>query len=317
MALLNAIHLWAMATTDAESHCRQELLKAKREAVASFFKYASLHPAEVKSADIERWRAHLEGRGFKPATVYARISRLSSFYEWVMKQPTLGRYITSNPARLAMPKCPKPYQTESTKALDDEQMTALLKVVRKKSEAGEITGKRDYALLLFFITTGMRRQEVIGLRGTDLEMREGDFVVRCRVKGGDYVGRAVSDPSVRHALFGYLEACGRANALGSERPLWTRHDRAGRPGAPLTSHAFDKNLKRYAREAGLGRVHIHQTRHTFARIVAEETGSIVETQDALGHKNLATTRVYVGRIAVKSDKYGPRIASRLKVGAEE
>jgi len=317
LSLLNAIHLWAVATTDAESHCRRELLKAKREAVASFYKHVSMHPAEVRPADVERWRAHLEGRGFKPATVYARISRLSSFYEWVMKEPTLGQFINSNPARLAMPKCPKPYQTESTKALDDEQMTALLRVVRKKAEAGEITGKRDYALLLFFITTGMRRREVIGLRGADLEMREDDFVVRCTIKGGDYVGRAVSDPSVRGALLGYLKACGRTNVLGSERPLWTRHDRAGKSGAPLTSHAFDKNLKRYAREAGLGRVHIHQTRHTFARIVAEETGSIVETQDALGHKNLATTRVYVGRIAVKSDKYGPRIASRLKVGVEE
>ena len=313
LALLNAIHLWATATTDAESHCRQELLKAKREAVASFFKHISLHPAEIRPADVERWRAHLEERGFKPATVYARISRLSSFYEWVMKEPTLGQYITSNPARLAMPKCPKPYQTESTKALDDEQMTALLKVIRKKAEAGEITGKRDYALLLFFVTTGMRRREVIGLRGADLEMREGDFVVRCRVKGGDYVGRAVSDPSVRKALLGYLAACGRTNALGSERPLWTRHDRAGKPGASLTSHAFDKNLKRYAREAGLGRVHIHQTRHTFARIVAEETGSIVETQDALGHKNLATTRVYIGRIAVKRDKHSQQITTRLKL----
>jgi integrase len=315
LALLNAIHLWATATTNAESHCRQELLKAKRGAVASFFKHISLHPAEVRPADVERWRVHLEGRSFKPATVYARVSRLSSFYGWLLKEPSLGPFITSNPARPAMPKCPKPYQTESTKALDDEQMTALLHIVRKNAEAGHITGRRDYALLLFFITTGMRRREVIGLRGADLELREGDFVVRCRVKGGDYVGRAVSDPLVREALLGYLAACDRTNALGSERPLWTRHDRAGKPGAPLTSHAFDKNLKRYAREAGIGSIHIHQMRHTFARIVAEETGSIVETQDALGHKNLTTTRVYVGRIAVKRDKYGQRITSRFKIDA--
>src|ERR1700755_321782 len=145
LALLNAIHLWAVATTDAESQCRQDLLKAKRAAATSFFSHASLHPAEVGPADVERWRAHLEGRGFKPATVYARISRLSSFYECLLKQPALGQFIINNPARVAMPKCPKPYQTESTKALDDEQITALLRVVRKKAEAGEVTGKRDYA----------------------------------------------------------------------------------------------------------------------------------------------------------------------------
>jgi integrase len=103
------------------------------------------------------------------------------------------------------------------------------------------------------------------------------------------------------------------NALSSERPLWTRHDRAGKPGTPLTSHAFSKNLKAYAREAGIGKIHIHQTRHTYARMVSEETGSLLATQEALGHRNLATTRAYVQRISVKRDNYGRRIAARLQI----
>jgi hypothetical protein len=41
-----------------------------------------------------------------------------------------------------------------------------------------------------------------------------------------------------------------------------------------------QNLKRYAAEAGITHINLHQTRHTFARIVSEETGSLVETQDA-------------------------------------
>ena len=137
--------------------------------------------------------------------------------------------------------------------------------------------------------------------------------MRCRVKGGDYVGRAINETLVREALIDYLKSCDRMNALGSNRPLWTRHDKAGRPGAPLSSHSFDKNLKRYARDAGIEKIHIHQTRHTFARIISEETGSIVETQDALGHKSLSTTRVYIGRIAVKRDKHSRQITARLKI----
>jgi integrase len=46
-------------------------------------------------------------------------------------------------------------------------------------------------------------------------------------------------------------------------------------------------------------------------MVAEETGSITETQDALGHRNLATTRVYVQRIAMKRDKHSRKILKRL------
>jgi integrase/recombinase XerC len=317
LALQNAIHLWAAATTDAESACCQDLLRSKRQAVSSFFAHCGKHPSEVTALDVKSWRDALEGKGFKSATVYARISRLSSFYAWVLRDPALGQFITSNPAQNARPKCPKPYQTESSKALDDEQISALVRVVRQRAAAGDVVGKRDYALLLMFITTGMRRQEVIGLRGSDIELRKDDIVVRCRVKGGDYVGRAVNEPLVRQTLLDYLTSCNRMNALGSDRPVWTRHDRAGRAGAPLSSHSFSKNLKGYARAAGIEKIHIHQTRHTFARIISEETGSIVETQDALGHKNLATTRVYIGRIAVKRDKHSRSITSRLSVGADQ
>lgn len=313
LALLNAIHLWAAATTDAESACCQELLKSKRQAVASFFAHAGKHPDEVVPLDVKNWRDTLEEKGFKPATVYARISRLSSFYTWVMRNPALGQFIQSNPAHTARPKCPKPYQTESSKALDDDQMSRLMLLIMDRAATGDIVGKRDYALLLFFIMTGMRRQEVIGLRGSDIELKKDNLIVRCRVKGGDYVGRAVNEPLVREALLDYLASCERMNVLGSDRPLWTRHDRAGQSGSPLSSHSFDKNLKRYAREAGIEKIHIHQTRHTFARIISEETGSIVETQDALGHKNLATTRVYIGRIAVKRDKHSQQITARLKL----
>lgn len=313
LALLNAIHLWAAATTDAESACCEDLLRSKRHAVSSFFAHAGKHPGEVTALDVKSWRDALEGKGFKPATVYARISRLSSFYSWLQRDPALGQFITSNPAQNARPNCPKPYQTESSKALDDDQIGALVRVVMQRAATGNVIGKRDYALLLMFITTGMRRQEVIGLRGSDIELRKDDLIVRCRVKGGDYVGRAVNEPLVRETLFDYLKSCDRMNAFGSDRPLWTRHDRAGRPGAPLSSHSFSKNLKSYARAAGIEKIHIHQTRHTFARIISEETGSIVETQDALGHKNLATTRVYIGRIAVKRDKHSRQVTARLNI----
>jgi integrase len=228
LALQNAIHLWAAATTDAESACCEDLLRSKRQAVSSFFVHAGKHPGEVTALDVKSWRDALEGKGFKPATVYARISRLSSFYTWVMRDPALGQFITSNPAHNARPKCPKPYQTESSKALDDEQISALMRVVIQKAAAGDIVGKRDYALLLMFITTGMRRQEVIGLRGSDLELRKDDLIVRCRVKGGDYVDATRQGRTSRRAalvalllkkLEGVCARCGnREDSYPSDAP---------------------------------------------------------------------------------------------------
>jgi hypothetical protein len=47
--------------------------------------------------------------------------------------------------------------------------------------------------------------------------------------------------------------------------------------------------------------------------VSESTGSIIETQNALGHRHAATTRVNVQRVAVKKDKHSTSILDRLDV----
>lgn len=310
-ALQNALLLWADSTTRATSLRRNELVHDKRAAVLSFFSYAKKHPADVTPLDVRSWRSALETENLKPATIYARVSRLSSFYEWAMRDPELGKMITNNPVRLARPKAPRAYQTESARSLTDEQIRSLVSLVRNKAECEDVIAKRDYALLLFYLITGMRRSEVINLRGRDVEERDGILIIKCKVKGSDYIEREVRDSAARDALFDYLSASGRAKALKTDSPLWTRHDRAGKPGAALTSHAFAHNLKIYAKRAGMDQIHIHQMRHTFARIVADETGSIVETQDALGHRHVSTTRVYVQRIAVKRDKHSERISKRI------
>ncbi|MDQ3802625.1 MAG: tyrosine-type recombinase/integrase [Acidobacteriota bacterium] len=311
-ALRTAVQFWAEGSTRAETFERASKLHDKTQVVRGFFAFTGKHPDEVTPEDVQRWRAHLEAQGQKPATVYARVSRVSSFFKWLMTDPLLGQHIRMNPAAQARPRHPQPYQSESVKALTDEEMNRLLEVVRAKANSGSVVAKRDYALLLFFFLTGLRRNEVVSLRGKDLEQKDGRLIIKYRRKGGKFVGREVGDPSVYEALTEYFTAAARGGVPGSERPLWTRHDRAGKPGAPLSSRSFAENLKVYAHEAGIEKIHIHQTRHTYARIVAEETGSFQETQEALDHENAATTRVYVQRITVKADKHGSKIARRIR-----
>lgn len=310
--LSNALRLWAEAVTAPSTEQRTGILHYKQNVVDAFFAFAAKHPAAVSPVDVEAWRKHLEAGGLKPTTIYTRICFLSSFFQWAMRAPALKEHIKTNPVRLAMPKAPKAYQTGSVRAWTDDELQAIVEVVRKKAEGGDLVGKRDYALLLFYLVTGMRRQEVIGLCGGEVKLKRESIVITGKVKGGDYVGREVNDSTLKEALVDYLSAAGRMGEFKIGGPLWTRHDHAGSPGAALTSHAFVKNLKRYAREAGVGDVHLHQTRHSFARIVAEETGSMTETQDALGHRNVATTRVYVQRIAVKKDRYSAHVVRRLR-----
>jgi len=313
MALLNAIALWAQSNTRPETFERDYKLQDKVAAVRAFFAFSKKHPGEVTPVNVASWRHHLESLGQKPATIYARLSRLSSFYRWLMSHPQLSAHIQSNPVLQARPRYPRPYQSESVKAWSDAEMNALLGVVKAKADAGSIIGKRDYALLLFYLLTGLRRNEVISLRGKDLQRNDGQLLIRYRRKGGKFVAREIADESLWAALEDYLRSAKRMEVLRTDGPLWTRHDRAGRPGAAMNSRSFANNLQAYGLSAGIEHLHLHQTRHTYARIVAEETGSFIETQEALDHENAATTRVYVQRITVKADKHSSKISKRLKL----
>lgn len=315
-AFRSALSLWADATTDATTRRRAELLRGKPKVVEDFFTFVEKHPGEVTPEDVKRWQQRLEER-LRPATVYVRISLLSSFYEWMMRDPMLARFIQTNPVRLARPRAPKPYQTESVKSFTDEELIALVEHVRALAAGdGNLVAKRDYALLRLYIATGWRREEVISLRGKDVRVADG-LIVSGRAKGGHYHAKEVRDREVKEALLDYLAAAGRLHALKTDAPLWTRHDNPKLAGEQLTSHAFVRNLKLYAKTTGIGDVHLHQTRHTYARIVSEETGSISATQDALDHRNRATTSHYVQRISVKRDLYSTNIAERLKRKTEE
>jgi integrase len=219
VALQNAIRLWANQTTRPETNERDSKLGDKRQAVSRFFAFVDKHPGEVRPADVEAWRVHLEAEGNKPATVYTRISRLSSFYKWLMADPQLGAYINTNPVLQARPRFSRPYQSESVKAWSDNEMNALLTVVKLAADSGSLVGKRDYALLLFYLFTGLRRNEVISLRGKDLQRKDDRLIIGYKRKGGKFVGREVSDPTLLEALEDYLKSAGRIEMLKTGGPL--------------------------------------------------------------------------------------------------
>ncbi len=251
-----------------------------------------------------------------------------------MRVPGLADVIRDNPVRLVKPRAPKAYASKKTKALTDEQVAALLHVVETRAQIAlpaqptdidhmrRLAAKRDLAILLFFLMTGMRRREIIQLHWGDVTLRrDGSLVLRTQVKGGRQRARTLMEPSVQAALRDYLEASARWGRVRDDSPLWTRHDRAGASGAggmkPLTSHAFYQNLQTYSQEAGLGPLNPHKTRHTYAKWVGEESGSLHAVQEALGHQNIATTKVYLQQIAVEPDHYSSAIAARVRRAMEQ
>ncbi len=321
-----SIERWTQATTDQTLTRAKDINRDKTRAVRSFFDLARKPPDQINSGNVLEWQRHLKERDLSERYIYASLSHLSAYFEWLRKTE-LAPFLPVNPVQSAMPKPPKKYNSPRAKSLTDEELTKLWLFVEKQAEDDEnIIAVRDYAIFRFFTATGMRREEVINLGTEDIRIEDNQILIHTRVKGGNYEWRTINDEEVKAALERYLRLTKRKTTLGQKgRALWVRFDRAAETAAidhridnplgdepRLSSHSFDRQIKKYATAAGIGHFHIHQFRHTFARIVAEESGSIIEAQEALGHKDIQTTQVYINRIKFKKDKHSKILRNRIK-----
>lgn len=324
--LNTSIERWTRATTDQTLTRAKDINRDKIRAVKSFFALVPKQPDKIASPDVLEWQRYLKDRALSERYIYASISHLSSYFEW-LRTTELAPFLKINPVRTVMPKPPKKYNSPKAKSLTDEELTKLwLYVERQAEDEKNLIAVRDYAIFRFFTATGMRREEVINLGTEDLRLEEHQILIHTRVKGGNYEWRTINDEEVKAALERYLRLTKRKSTIGQKgRALWVRFDRAAGAAAidhridnplgdepRLSSHSFDRQIKKYATAAGIGHFHIHQFRHTFARIVAEESGSIIEAQEALGHKDIQTTQIYINRIKFKKDKHSRSLRDRIK-----
>jgi integrase/recombinase XerD len=153
-------------------------------------------------------------------------------------------------------------------------------------DCGTALGLRDKAMLELLYATGLRVSELVALRATGFNARQG--VVRVVGKGG----RERLVPVGEEAL-GWLD----------------RYLRDGRPalvegratdvlfpslrGFEMTRQTFWHAIKRHAARAGIERpLSPHTLRHAFATHLIDHGADLRAVQMMLGHADLSTTQIY-------------------------
>ena len=146
---------------------------------------------------------------------------------------------------------------------------------------------RDRAMLELMYASGLRASEVGLAALTDFHEALG--VIRVTGKGNKQRLVPVGKPA-RDAIERYLREC---------RPLLVREgvrDKGrmllSRTGRPLERVAVWQIVSRHARAAGLGKVHPHMLRHSFATHLLAGGADLRVVQELLGHADISTTQVY-------------------------
>jgi len=257
---------------------------------------------DVDIKDILKYKAYLEQKS--PATLNNRLSALSSFYDFCNKyiDPKTGKpLLLYNPVSAIKREKVNPY-TRSRK-MNINEFKLILEQINRKT----LRGKRDYAILMFFVYTGRRRSEIVNMNVGDIFEYEGKIFYRYRGKGGKENVRELPQPVVE-AVNDYLKSSNRK--ITKESPLFSALHKETR----LSGSAIANMLKKYCRKAGLNpqNYSIHSLRHLGTAIRREAGASVEELQQFLDHSSVATTQIYLEKLTGLEDKQWQNIQKLLK-----
>ncbi len=208
-------------------------------------------PSKITREHVEMFLADF-AETHKPATVQTRYKCLRLFFSFLLEENELTKHPMENMKPPSIPETPVP-------VFNHDQLEALLKTADGKT----FDERRDTAILRLFMDSGMRRGEMNGLKVEDIDFEQDVAYV---VGKGSRPRACPFGAKTAQALDRYLRE-------RSRRPdaalAWLWLGKKGR----LSDSGILQMIRRRGGEAGLGQIHPHQLRHTFAHTWLSQGGN--------------------------------------------
>lgn len=238
--------------------------------------------ADLDASFLGEFLDHLEAeRGNCARTRNSRLAALHAFFRYIaLIEPAHALHCQRV---LAIPS--KRFERGLVEFLDEEQTEALLAA----PDSSTWIGRRDRALLVVAVQTGLRVSELIALRREDVALGTGAHV-RCLGKG-----RKLRCTPLRRDVVGILDAWLRERPPDPDAPVFPS-SRGGR----LSDDAVERLVTKHAATAQLRcpslaakRVTPHVLRHSAAMVLLGRGVDRAVIALWLGHESVETTQIYL------------------------
>lgn len=270
--------------------------------------------AELQPVHLMNYRSELMADGRGSATHAQALIAIRSFLTW--GSALQGHCIPMDQAKYLL-KVPSVTVITPHEILTDKEILRFL-------QAAKDEGKREHALALIALGSGVRVAELVALDIKDIRNdASGGVTIHVRQGKGGKDRMIPVRKEVRIAVENYLKATMRSR--GDIGPLFLSEDRAmsGRDNWRLTTKSASRIVKALADRADIKkRISPHALRHTFAFTTYIYCRNLVAVQKLLGHATIATTQRYVSHLddldlrkatpAFLVGAKGPRVAPSVK-----
>ena len=274
----------------------QRTYKASLKSFAEYLEERDIHSAEmVTSRDINDYKRVLIERGYSTSTINLRLTVVRALFSWAEDM----EHISSNPAaRVKGIHLSKEHKKEAFTA---EEASAILSGMKRKT----LLEKRNYVILLFMFTLGLRTIEICRLDKMDIRRRGERILVYIQGKGSTEKDNFLPlPPSLLEELAIYEEARGEDG-----EPELFRARSSGRLSPETVSYIVKKEFRRAGYDSP--RLTAHSTRHTAITLAAEDGYSLQEVQEYARHSRPETTEIYLHNLKKEESPIPESIASRL------
>ena len=263
------------------------------------------HPLEISRSHLIAYKEYLStqlsprtGRPYSQMTINQRLSAISSFFAYALQ---LG-LVEVNPVDGVTRKNVNPYGRATH--LDIEKKEHLLFL--DQIDTDTLQGKRDLAMMLIFLTTGVRVSVVANAYLGDIEQRGSEWVLVYQQKGGETDAARIT--SIMPAVMDYLAARGVSledahlplfGATPRGKLIMEKTGHGAVEEKSLTSTTINNLVRKYARRASLDGITAHSLRHT-AAMHASQKGTTAEVSKFLRHKSIRVTTIYLEHVDIES-----------------
>ena len=219
-------------------------------------------------------------QGIKSSTVVSYRHRLGRFFDWLQ----VHKHIDSNPFNaMNLPTV----RYEDRKYLRKEEIERIFTTVGFTMNWPSVyLRKRNLFLISLFLYTGIRRNELLNLKLTDLDLRNHLLTIRGETSKTGTSRTVPIGSKLLVLLEDYLSERQKRNVLTPCLLASSTRDMG------LTDSGLKSLIEKVRKASGVN-FHVHQFRHTFAVNLIHQGVDISKVKQLLGHRSILSTMVYL------------------------